>query len=83
MTDEEILKLRSENAQFFEKAKQILYDAYLARDEELKSELKKNAKHHHFKNKKDMQEAMSRNCNIYSTFSFGKKAPEFLSKGSE
>lgn len=76
MTDDEIKCLIDLNRKRYESAKRALYESFLEMDEFIKQEQLKNAKHYHFKTRKEMKSAMLRDFNPYSTFSFGKKPPK-------
>lgn len=73
MTDNELLDLMKLNSDRFSSEKETLYNQYLIMNTFILDEFKKNSIHRHFKTKKEMEKAMSKDFNLYNTFSWGRK----------
>ena len=75
MTDDEIERLIQLNYKRYESVTSALRDSFAKMDAFIKEKQEENAQHYHFKTRKEMKNAMLRNFNPYSTFSFGKEPP--------
>lgn len=76
MTDDEIERLIQLNYKRYESVTTALRDSFGKMDAFIKEKQQENAQHYHFKMRKEMKNAMMRNLNPYSTFSYGKEPPK-------
>ena len=73
MSEEEIRLLIEIKCDMERSISQVIRTAFQKMEELIETKNKQNAKHYHFKTRKEMEVAMLNDFNPYSTFSFGKE----------
>jgi len=73
MSDEEIYQLIEMKVEMSLSITQAVREAFQKMEDLIQNKWKENSKHYHFKTRKEMEHAMMRDYNPYSTFSYGKE----------